>query len=279
MRTKHNIPAPLTVHGITSVIAHTGLVLLMLTSYWLSQKSTVDGDPRFVLYSPVELFTFIERSEQSAIQVVQGLQATDSITASQTSISKEIAGTAQAAEIKEAINATALIEPTEAKEKIEAKDTTVAKDTMVANEITEPTTLTKATKQRIATEVATSLAKKIAASSSEPMAISNDKMKQSALLPASMTQQTARPDHAHNPKPDYPVALRDRGLSGVVWLRVWVDANGRPKEIELAKGSGYRLFDESALRAVQQWRFIPAKNDHQSLASWVEFAVRFVING
>ncbi len=91
--------------------------------------------------------------------------------------------------------------------------------------------------------------------------------------------QAARPDHAHNPKPAYPLALRDLGVSGVVWLRVWVDNTGRPREIELARGSGYRLFDEAALRAVQHWRFVPAKNEQQSLASWVEFAVRFEING
>ena len=91
--------------------------------------------------------------------------------------------------------------------------------------------------------------------------------------------QTARPDHAHSPKPAYPLALRDLGVSGVVWLRVWVDNAGIPREIELAKGSGYRLFDEAALRAVQHWRFIPAKHEQQSLASWVEFAVRFEING
>ena len=91
--------------------------------------------------------------------------------------------------------------------------------------------------------------------------------------------QTARPDHAHSPKPFYPLALRDLGVSGVVWLRVWVDNTGHPREIELAKGSGYRLFDEAALRAVQHWRFVPAKNEQHSLASWVEFAVRFEING
>jgi len=101
----------------------------------------------------------------------------------------------------------------------------------------------------------------------------------SASLVTAQPRQTARPDHAHSPKPAYPLALRDLGVSGVVWLRVWVDSTGRPREIELAKGSGYRLFDEAALRAVQHWRFIPAKNEQQSLASWVEFAVRFEING
>jgi TonB family protein len=102
-----------------------------------------------------------------------------------------------------------------------------------------------------------------------------------AVRPRDSTQplQTARPDHAYSPKPTYPLALRDLGVSGVVWLRVWVDDTGRPREIELSKGSGYRLFDEAALRAVQHWRFIPAKSEQQNLASWVEFAVRFELNG
>jgi TonB family protein len=108
---------------------------------------------------------------------------------------------------------------------------------------------------------------------------SHGKRSSSDSLIAKSFTQSARPDHAYNPKPHYPIELRERGVSGVVWLRVWVDSAGRPREIEVAKGSGYRLFDDSALRAVQHWRFIPAKYKEQNLASWVEFAVRFVING
>jgi periplasmic protein TonB len=91
--------------------------------------------------------------------------------------------------------------------------------------------------------------------------------------------QNARPDYAYNPQPDYPMLLREQGVGGVVWLRVWVDSDGRPVEIKLAKGSGYRLLDDAALRAVKQWRFIPAKNGEQRMASWVEFPIRFTLNG
>lgn len=91
--------------------------------------------------------------------------------------------------------------------------------------------------------------------------------------------QGARPDYAYNPQPDYPMLLREQGVGGVVWLRVWVDSEGRPVEIKLAKGSGYRLLDDAALRAVRQWRFIPARNGDQRLASWVEFPIRFTLNG
>ncbi|MES2950134.1 MAG: energy transducer TonB [Pseudomonadota bacterium] len=91
--------------------------------------------------------------------------------------------------------------------------------------------------------------------------------------------QAAKPDYAYNPQPDYPLLLREQGVGGVVWLRVWVDSEGLPGEIKLAKGSGYRLLDDAALRAVRQWRFMPAKKGDQNLASWVEFPIRFTLNG
>lgn len=91
--------------------------------------------------------------------------------------------------------------------------------------------------------------------------------------------EDAKPDYAYNPQPDYPLLLREQGVGGVVWLRVWVDTDGHPGEIKLAKGSGYRLLDDSAVRAVRQWRFVPAKKGDQSLASWVEFPIRFTLNG
>lgn len=91
--------------------------------------------------------------------------------------------------------------------------------------------------------------------------------------------QAARPDYAYNPQPDYPLLLREQGVGGVVWLRVWVDREGRPGEIKLARGSGYRLLDDAALRAVRQWRFVPARRGEETLASWVEFPIRFTLNG
>lgn len=89
----------------------------------------------------------------------------------------------------------------------------------------------------------------------------------------------ARPDYAYNPPPDYPLAMREQGMGGVVWLRVWVDGEGRPGEIRLARGSGYRLLDDAAMRAVRHWRFVPARIGDQATASWVEFPIRFALSG
>lgn len=97
--------------------------------------------------------------------------------------------------------------------------------------------------------------------------------------PAAEPQVGARPDYAYNPPPDYPLAMREQGIGGVVWLRVWVDGDGRPGEIRLARGSGYRLLDDAAMRVVRHWRFVPARSGDQTLASWVEFPIRFALSG
>ncbi|MCX8518442.1 MAG: energy transducer TonB [Rhodoferax sp.] len=90
--------------------------------------------------------------------------------------------------------------------------------------------------------------------------------------------QAARPDYAYNPPPQYPMLLREQGVGGVVWLRVWVDRDGHPADIRIAQGSGYRLLDDAALRTVKRWRFTPASSAGQRLASWVEFPVRFTLD-
>lgn len=89
----------------------------------------------------------------------------------------------------------------------------------------------------------------------------------------------AQPDYAYNPQPDYPLLLRDQGIGGVVWLRAMVEPNGTAREINLLKSSGYRLLDEAAVRAVKRWRFVPARRGDQALASWVEFPIRFSLQG
>ncbi len=95
---------------------------------------------------------------------------------------------------------------------------------------------------------------------------------------STLHDQEAQPDYAHNPSPHYPVLMREHGIGGVVWLRVFVDKDGRPELINLNKSSGYRLLDNAALLAVKQWRFVPAKKRGQHHAAWVEFSVRFALH-
>lgn len=89
----------------------------------------------------------------------------------------------------------------------------------------------------------------------------------------------ALPDHSQCPPAAYPMLLREQGIEGVVTLRVRVDALGRAAEVHLLQPSGWRLFDEAALRQVRACRFVPASRGGEPLASWVEFPVRFALAG
>lgn len=75
----------------------------------------------------------------------------------------------------------------------------------------------------------------------------------------------------------YPAMLRERGVQGMVTLRVKVDADGRAAEVVVSGGSGWRLLDEAARRVAEACPFVPARRGDQRLVSWVEYPVRFAL--
>lgn len=94
----------------------------------------------------------------------------------------------------------------------------------------------------------------------------------SASEPALQTARRA----ACAPAP-HPLALRERGIEGVVRLRVWVDELGRAGQVLLAASSGWRLFDDAAMAQARRCPFHPARQGSQPVGSWVEFPVRFAL--
>ena len=92
---------------------------------------------------------------------------------------------------------------------------------------------------------------------------------------APVTQASFNAAYLHNPKPAYPAAARQRGWEGTVKLRVRVSAGGEAEQVDIQQSSGYDLLDESALEAVRQWRFIPAKRGETPIASSVVVPLAF----
>lgn len=78
-----------------------------------------------------------------------------------------------------------------------------------------------------------------------------------------------------NPPPVYPDVARRRGWEGRVVLRVVVDVTGAPSDIAIGRTSGFRLLDESAIAAVQRWRFEPARLAGIPVVAAVEVPVAF----
>jgi TonB family protein len=97
----------------------------------------------------------------------------------------------------------------------------------------------------------------------------------SKLFPAHGGGKRARASYGDNPKPIYPQEAREKGYEGEVVLRVEVLANGRVGQIEIKKSSSYEVLDRSALTAVKQWKFIPAKKGDVAIALWVNIPIKF----
>ncbi|PFH20206.1 energy transducer TonB [Burkholderia sp. JKS000303] len=81
--------------------------------------------------------------------------------------------------------------------------------------------------------------------------------------------------YLHNPAPDYPDVAQRRGWEGTTFLNVHVLANGRPDRVVLAASSGHDAFDDAAVAAVTDWRFVPAKRGAQAIDGWVRVPVVF----
>ena len=68
--------------------------------------------------------------------------------------------------------------------------------------------------------------------------------------------------YARASAPPYPGAELRAGHQGTVTLRVLVDVDGRPLQVDVESGSGYRRLDEAARRHVlRNWTFQPAMRD------------------
>lgn len=74
--------------------------------------------------------------------------------------------------------------------------------------------------------------------------------------------------YAFAPPPAYPIQALRRGESGTVWLRVEVNAEGRPTEVSVHQSSGSKALDLAARKQVlQRWRFVPARQGDQAIAA------------
>ncbi|MBD1391325.1 energy transducer TonB [Neiella sp. HB171785] len=75
--------------------------------------------------------------------------------------------------------------------------------------------------------------------------------------------------------PRYPTIARKRGQQGVVWIDVWLDAQGQQTQTTISQSSGLNVLDESALAAVGSWRFKPHQVNGLAMASRVRIPIEF----
>lgn len=82
---------------------------------------------------------------------------------------------------------------------------------------------------------------------------------------------------ATNVAPTYPEEARAAGVQGKVILRLRIGVDGRVESLRILTSSGVQSLDDSALAAVKQWRFEPARRLGRPTAMDVKTTVSFQI--
>ncbi|MBI5685339.1 MAG: energy transducer TonB [Verrucomicrobia bacterium] len=75
--------------------------------------------------------------------------------------------------------------------------------------------------------------------------------------------------------PAYPRVAKIQGWEGVTVLRLEVLEDGAVGKVELVQSSGHSVLDEAAIRAVQRWRFEPARRGNSAVTCSIEVPIRF----
>ena len=82
------------------------------------------------------------------------------------------------------------------------------------------------------------------------------------------------PKPVYSPDPEYSEEARKAKFTGTCVLNLIVGADGKPRNISVARSLGLGL-DEKAIEAVNQWRFEPAQKDGRAVAVQINVEVQF----
>ena len=88
----------------------------------------------------------------------------------------------------------------------------------------------------------------------------------------------ATPLYYRNPKPPYPALARKRYLQGSVILSITVLANGAVGNATIHKSSGHTILDNSALKTVLTWYFLPGTKNGRPVSMVVQIPIHFKLD-
>lgn len=95
--------------------------------------------------------------------------------------------------------------------------------------------------------------------------------------PADFVPVEKMPVPVNSPRPEYPDFARRIGAEGTVWVKIWVDKEGKAKKAVIAK-SDNELFNDPSIKAAMQYVFTPAVMNNGPVSVWVSIPFRFKLN-
>ncbi len=129
--------------------------------------------------------------------------------------------------------------------------------------------------QTIATQTEMSnIAAPIGEGSGDGIAVSQDITIEDEGPPADFVPVEKEPVIIKKIEPKYPELAMRAGMEGKVWVKIWVDKEGKPKQVVVLK-SDNDIFNEPSIEAAKQFMFTPAVMNNGPVAVWVSVPFRF----
>jgi len=83
------------------------------------------------------------------------------------------------------------------------------------------------------------------------------------------------PKIVYAPSPEYPSIAKMAGIEGKVFLQIFVDKEGKPKKVIVAKSEVTADCDSAAVKIAWNFRFSPAMQRDKPIGVWVSMPVEF----
>jgi len=130
--------------------------------------------------------------------------------------------------------------------------------------------------QTIATqaEMGQQVAPIVEGAGSEAVSIEQDIKIEDDGPPADFVPYEKEPQIVKKVEPKYPDLAMRAGLEGKVIVKIWVDKEGKVKQVVVLK-SDAEIFNEPSVEAAKQFVFTPAYMNNGPVAVWVSFPFRF----
>jgi protein TonB len=114
-------------------------------------------------------------------------------------------------------------------------------------------------------------------SSQGPITSQQPESRDTNVSSAPIVLPSAADPRFNNPKPAYPIASRENGEEGRVWLSLCVSEYGLIDRLQLAQSSGHPALDRSALNTVTHWKFHPARKNGAAIPYCYRLPIVFVL--
>jgi protein TonB len=124
------------------------------------------------------------------------------------------------------------------------------------------------------TEMSQQVAPVVEGTGSEGVSIEQDITIEDEGPPADFVPYEKEPQIVKKVEPKYPDLAMRAGLEGKVIVKIWVDKEGKVKQVVVLK-SDAEIFNEPSVEAAKQFVFTPAYMNNGPVAVWVSFPFRF----